>query len=204
VTTDSSVYGLQNRLTSAAEGIQSVLTDTYWDDSQVPALAIVAGATAPGLISFSTNELLKIYGFDGASRDELGHFTVQLSHRYDEGTPVKPHVHWCRTADPGAEDRTNVVWRLVYAFQSVNGHFSQTYTNQVTNYVAGTNWVHQISGFTPITNTAATISAILVGSLTRVSQDAGDTYDQDVGLLGFDLHFEVNGFGSDEETSKSF
>jgi hypothetical protein len=97
-----------------------------------------------------------------------------------------------------------VVWRLIYGFQKINGHFSQTYTNQITNYVAGTNWVHQLSSFTPITNDTAGISSVLVGSLTRMSSDGGDTYDKDVGLLGFDIHFQVNGFGSDEETSKSF
>lgn len=134
----------------------------------------------------------------------MAHFTVQLSHRYKEGTPIRPHIHWCRTANPGATDRTNVVWKLVYSFQSVNGNFLSGATNSITNYVATNNWSHQISAFTPITNANATISAILVGSITRVSTDGGDTYDQDAGFLGFDIHHEVNGFGSDEETSKSF
>ena len=204
VSTEPGVYGLQTRLAEASEGIQAQLEAAYWDDSQVPALAIVPGATAPGLISFATNDLMKIYGFDGAARDEVAHFTVQLSHRYKEGTPIYPHIHWCRTTDPGDTDRTNVVFKLVYSFQSINGGFTSGGTNSITNYVAGTNWNHQISAFTPITNASANISAVLVGSITRVSTDGGDTYDQDAGFLGFDIHHQVNGFGSDEITSKSF
>jgi len=175
---------------------------TYWDDSQVPALAIVGGATAPGLISFAGDNLLKIYGFDGTSRDEMGHFSVQLSHRYREGTAIEPHVHWCRTADPGNAAYTNVVWRLIYAFATPNGVFSQSYTNWGTNAVAAANWTHQITGLGTITNTAAKVSSILVGSITRMQSSDSDTYDGDVGLLGFDVHFQVNTPGSRTQYAK--
>ena len=173
-------------------------TGEYWDDTQVPALGIIPGATAPGLISFRTNDLLKIYGFDGAGAADYAYFTIQLSHRYKDGTPLHPHVHWCRTGDPDDPGNTNVVWRLVYSLGTPLGAFGLSVTNTITNGVAVANWTHQISGFEPITNETFGISGIMVGTITRVSADAGDTYTPDAGFLGFDLHFEVDAPGSRE------
>ena len=174
----------------------------YWDDTQVPALGIVLGSTAPGLISFRTNDLLKIYGFDGGGAADFAYFTIQLSHRYKEGTVLHPHVHWCRVDDPDDPANTNVVWRLVYSLGTPLGAFGLSVTNTITNGVAAANWTHQISGFEPITNETFGISGIMVGTITRVSADAGDTYTPDAGFLGFDLHFEVDAPGSREEYIK--
>jgi len=174
----------------------------HYDDSQVPALAIIGGATAPGLISFAGSDDIKVYGFDGGSRNEVGHFTIQLSHRYREGTPIFPHVHWCQTAAPTTATDTNVVWQLTYTFTGVNQAFADVQTLTVTNGISTTNWFHQASSFAGITNSNANVSSILVGSLTRLATDAADLYDKDAALLGFDVHFQVDSPGSRSEFSK--
>jgi len=177
-------------------------TGEYWDDTQVPALAVIPGATAPGLITFNGESLLKIYGFDGQGAADYAYFSIQLSHRYKEGTPLEPHVHWCRTADPDSPENTNVVWRLTYSLGDVNGVFTSPVTLSLTNGVAAENWTHQVSDFDTITNTEFGISGIMVGTITRDSSSASDTYTHDAGFLGFDLHFLVDSPGSREEYLK--
>ena len=177
-------------------------TGEYWDDSMVPALAIVGGSTAPGLISFATNDALKIYGFDGSGTPDDAYFTLQLPHRVKLGTTISPHVHWCRTSNPGAPERTNVVWELVYSFRHVNGAFTSGATNYCTNYIATTNWVHQVSDFPDITDAEMNLSSIMVGRIRRPSDNTSDTYDQDAGFLGFDVHYLSDSPGSRQEYVK--
>lgn len=175
----------------------------YWDDSQVPGLAIVGGATAPGLIDFAGSSTVKVYGFDGGSRDEIAHFSIQLSHKYKEGTALQPHLHWCETADPADPSYTNVVWRLEYSIQNVDGTFSAPTVLLETNSITGTNWTHKIAGFAPdIDGTSLKISSVLVGSVQRVASSASDTYDKDVALLSLDFHHEVDMPGSRETLVK--
>lgn len=170
---------------------------TYWDDSQVPGLAVVGGATAPGLIDFAGSSDVKVYGFDGGSRDEEAHFSIQLSHKYKEGTTLEPHLHWCETAAPANAADTNVVWSMTYSIQNVNGTFSSPTTLLVTNSITGTNWTHRIAGFDPdIDGADLKISSVLVGSVNRLASSASDTYDKDAALLSLDFHYETDAPGS--------
>jgi len=170
---------------------------SYWDDSQVPGLAIVGGSTAPGLIDFAGSSDVKVYGFDGGSRDEEAHFSIQLSHAYKEGTDLEPHLHWCETAAPASAGDTNVVWAMTYSIVNVDGTFSAPTTLYATNAITGTNWTHKIAGFDPdIDGTDLKISSVLVGSVKRIASSASDTYDKDAALLSLDFHYEVDMPGS--------
>jgi hypothetical protein len=49
------------------------------------------------------------------------------------------------------------------------------------------------------------ISSMLVCRLARRADNALDTYNgQDVALLEFDIHFQVDGLGSDQEAVKNY
>jgi hypothetical protein len=176
---------------------------TYWDDSQVPGLAIVGGSTAPGLINFAGSSDVKVYGFDGGSRDEEAHFSIQLSHAYKEGTDLEPHLHWCETAAPTSASDTNVVWSMTYSIQNVDGTFSAPTTLYATNSITGTNWTHLIAGFDPdIDGADLKISSVLVGSVKRIASNGSDTYDKDAALLSLDFHYQTDAPGSRENLVK--
>ena len=51
--------------------------------------------------------------------------------------------------------------------------------------------------------TGYTLSSCVVWKLSRVGNNAGDTYDDVVSLIEFDIHYEVDGFGSEDEYVKN-
>jgi len=74
----------------------------------------------------------------------------------------------------------------------------------MTNVVAATAWTHQIDEFAEIPGTGKTISSILNCKLYRKATDAGaDLYGQPASVLGFDIHYQIDGFGSDKELTKA-
>jgi hypothetical protein len=181
----------------------SYVAQPRWDDSMVPALAFKTGASAPTIGTFGPSGGLQIYLFQPASVDDQVYFTVQLPHSWQEGqTNLKPHVHWTRTAAPSSAGLTNVVCGLEYSIQTINGAFSAPSTIRCTNYVASSNWTHQISSFPSIDGTGMKLSTVLVGRMFREGTSDSDTYDKDVACLGFDIHFLQDSLGSTYETVK--
>jgi hypothetical protein len=158
-------------------------SDTYWDDSMVPALAITGGATAPGLVAFNGSAVTKIYAFDGSGTPDDAQIGVQFSHRIKPGAVIHPHVHWCQVEAPSNAAYTNVVWKLSYSLAPVNGAFGTEAVVTGTNGISTTNWFHQVTGLTPITNSLVGISTILIGNITRASDEAADIYDKEAGFL---------------------
>jgi len=133
--------------------------------------------------------------------DQL-YFTCQLPHRWLEGSPLHPHLHWSRTANPGSASATNVVWGLEFNFAAIDGTFLAPTTLRITNGVASANWVHQLSAFASITHATNKLSSVLVGRIFRDATSNADTYDQNVALLSFDIHIIQNSLGSTEEVIK--
>lgn len=180
-----------------------VYSGTYWDDAFAGALTLRTAASAPDLLALDTGSTTTntvLYGFD-ASTEEMGYLTIQLPHRYKEGTDIRPHLHWCQTAAPSGSN-TNVVWGIEYTLAAIGGTFAATTTTYATNGVSATNWKHQITSLPTITGAGLGISSVVNVRIFRAAASASDTYGSDAGFLGFDIHHEVDSPGSRSESAK--
>lgn len=163
-----------------------------WVDSMVPASAVHLGPTAPSWIDFNGGNM-QVLAFNN-NQDDTVDFQIQLNHDYRNGTPIEMHVHCVPAATTGAG--SGVVFQLEYSFQAIGEVFPSSSTTTMTNDV-GANWTHHVWEFPDISGTGMGDSSILVGRLTRLASSAtADDYNQDIGFIGIDAHYRVDGVGS--------
>lgn len=173
----------------------NVVQQPKWDDTQVPAFAVGTGASAPSIGNFGPSGNLQAYLFQAASQNDQIYFTVQMPHAWLLGSPVVPHAHWCRVADPNLEANTNVIWGLEYSWANISGEFAAPTTILVTNGVASANWKHQVTSFGYVTNATGGMSSILNCRFYRVATGDADTYTGNAAFLGFDVHYQIDSLG---------
>lgn len=175
-----------------------------WEDMRIAGSNIRPGSTAPQLKAFGPSGSLKVLMFEQNHNDEA-HFEIQMPHSWKVGTLVYPHVHWT----PVSATAGNVVWNLEYAWVSINGTFGAPSTmSSDATAAGGVAWVHKLTrlkagGLDYIDGAGRGISSMLVGRLYRNAGVGSDTLNADVAFLEFDLHYQVDGFGSDKESTKS-
>ena len=164
-----------------------------WEDLRAPA----SGINPPGQVSdpgWDNTELGWLFDPDGT---EVVHIIMQLPHGYIENTHVYPHVHWEPT-DTGAGD---VLWRMEYRWRNnlETGTFA---TVDMLATASGTADQLQINGFGAMGKDGAKVSSLFEVKLSRIGGDASDTYGADARLKEFDVHVQLDDFGSSEERSK--
>ena len=171
------------------------IQDTYYDDLKFPA----ASANPPGLASdpdFDTTN--GGYLFDAGST-ELLFFAAQMPHAWKEGTGIHPHLHWQKTTSASG----NVYWQLDYKMAPIGEVMDSSFTTLTTTSVVGstpdtdTANKHLISSFDEISMTGKGLSDMILIKLSRIG--GSDTYGADARLLEFDIHYEINSFGSAQE-----
>ena len=130
---------------------------------------------------------------------------IQMGHDWKIGSTIYPHLHWWQAS----ADIPN--WLIQYRWQ-VEGTAKTTawsplaYTTHAFTYVSGT--MNQITKFGAITPpVGASLSDIVqfrvVRDRTNVSTLFGvDPLNADVEAINFDIHYEIDGFGSGEEYIK--
>lgn len=126
------------------------------------------------------------------------HFTLQMPHRYIEGSALDPHIHWSPMDATGG----NVRWGLEYTISSINSTFGITSTQVVTAAAGTTALKHLVTDFGDISGSGLTISFMLTGRIFRNGTDGADTYGGDCALHEFDLHTQVDDLGSRQEYIK--
>ncbi len=134
-----------------------------------------------------------------SNKEEEVYFSAQMPHNYKVGSSLQPHVHW--TTVTGTPSRLNVVWGLEYTVIQIGGSFPSTTLitgNQIIPEIATISGAkqHLLTSLGTISGTGIGISTILVCRLYRASTAAGDTFSNDVGLLGMDFHYEIDSIGS--------
>ena len=179
--------------------------NTNWDDLRFPVqnLKINAANSKPDTITPIAG--LQLYGFDGGSASEWVSGVAQLPHTWKSRTALHPHVHWM----PSTTATGRVCWELQYTVASINSVFNTTVATMLaTDYTDGTNYMHRYCSLATIgmTNISASnvSTIILFRLLRRADYSAHDTYGNDAALLEFDIHYEVDSYGSDQETSKTY
>lgn len=168
----------------------------FWDDLRFPAQGIsLLGVTSPpttdttglpGSLLFADAALNSICGI------------AQMPHSWAEGTEIRPHIHWTKTSAAAGD----VVWRFTYAIANVGDVFpaySALDTATVAVSTADTDKLQGLSTFAPIDMTDKRVSCIIMWALLRAGTDGADTYAAAARLLEFDIHYQINRFGSPDE-----
>ena len=173
------------------------LSDTSWDDLRFPVSAIKLQGTG------SEPDIENTYGtylFDDGTPETV-FIMAQMPHAWKEGTNVFPHTHWYKTTSATGD----VCWQLDYIISKKGAQFSDTFTTitGVTPAI-GDNDTVRTHALTPIGSsgidmTGCGLSDHIIMKLTRKADATIDTYGADAGLLEFDIHYEIDSFGSDSE-----
>ena len=164
---------------------------TAWDDLLMPLQSGKQGV----LNKPDFDAVEGVYLFPQADATEIIYFNVQLPHRWKVGSVVYPHLHWHQAADQAP------VFKVDYRWTDIGGTVGawQTYVMDqlVKTYTGGT--IHQISNGTGgISGDGFGISSILQCKLYRDD----NVYTGDVGATSFDVHIEIDSFGSNTEYAK--
>ena len=178
------------------------LNDTSWDDLRFP----VQGINPPGNVS--DPDLESATGMQLFSSNSINTLAgvAQMPHKWKEGTTIQPHVHWQKTSSAAG----NVLWRLDFEVVANGAVAAMDYGTSIDALTVATgtpdtNTANKclISGFEPdIDMTDMKISTLILWKLSRIGDDASDTYGGNARLLEFDIHYEIDSFGSNEPFTK--
>ena len=197
-------------LAVAADGTVTLAgAATVWDDLQIPGTSVKATGNSPPDLAggFAGDNTLDLYVFDGVNTLEQVFFTIQIPHRWKQGSTIRPHVHISPTSTNGGDTNARVIrFSLEYTWANINGTFGASATLLLDSdpFVPNTSqWKHLLAkNATGIDGTGKTLSSMLVCRLYRDPSDSADTYPQDVAFLQFDIHYEIDSLGSSGEYTK--
>lgn len=184
--------------------------ETVWDDLMIPGTSVKATGNSPPDMAggFAGDNTLDLYVFDGVNTLEQVFFTIQLPHCWKQGSTIYPHVHISPTHTNGGDTNERVIrFSLEYTWANIWDTFGATATLNLDSdaFVPNTSqWKHLLcKNATGIDGTGKTLSSMLVCRLFRDPADAADTYPQDVAFLQFDIHYEIDSLGSEQEYIKA-
>lgn len=177
---------------------QLVPDQTRWDDLRAPATSLKVGSTAPssnttyGWLEFAHNA------------DAFVFVQIQLPHAWREGSELSPHVHWCKTTSAAGE----VEWQLEYRWFNLGEVMDSGWTtlSAMTPAVddGDTQYQQALTSLGTISGEGHQISDMLICKLTRLgtSYSGSSHYGAPAALLEFDIHYQVDSFGSEELFTK--
>lgn len=186
---------------------------TVWNDLMVNPDATSRGSSNPPVwggvpaTAFKQNggsQGVFLLMFSATTEQEL-YFTIQIPHGYKVGSTLYPHIHW--TTRVGTPSGTDVVWGLEYSAIAIGGTFPTT-TIITANSVIGAigtptgTGQHLITSLGTISGSGLGISSILICRLFRAATNGSDTFANETGILGFDIHYEQDTEGSRSEFTK--
>jgi hypothetical protein len=191
-----------------------VLDTVIFDDLRVPVTSTTRGGSKdPGFSVFKTDgsgsQGVFLYWFDSSLEEEL-YFTVQIPHSYKLNTTIIPHVHWTPlvTAD-GTPANQAVRWGFEYTWADKGQTFGNTtiiYTTTHSpadaNVVAGKHYYSALPTLTPTATAGQDISSMLICRIFRDATSLSDTYENDAGILEFDIHYGIDTIGSRGDLAK--
>ena len=170
-------------------------TGTNWEDQRCPAHSInLTGLANDPTRDQYSNALL----FSGTAKNSI-YGTFQIPHSWREGSCILPHIHWQSTHT----DIGNVAWMFEYDIASLWTSFvGVNYQTGITDTTNGDINYHHITDLPPVNSCKYKLSSIIKWKLSRLGANALDTYNHDVALLEFDIHYEIGTVGSGETFQK--
>jgi hypothetical protein len=175
-------------------------TRPFWDDQQVNlGTAKLAGASAPAWTAYKGSELL-LFNKD---QDNKIFFTAQLSHKYTHETNLHFHVHMIPVDDVAQNECR---WVFTYSWADINQDFPGETTTTVDQTVvamsADRHTYFTVDGAVSSASAENIVSGVLLCSLMRQGAHGNDDLDTDVYLAALDFHYQIDGPGSVNQTSK--
>jgi hypothetical protein len=191
-----------------------VLDTVVFDDVRVPITSTKAGGSKdPHFSVFKTNgtgsQGVFLYWFDASAEEEL-YFTVQMPHGYKLDTTIIPHVHWTPSVTADGTPANQVVrWGFEYTwadkgqtFGNTSISYASTHYPADANVVAGKHYYSEFATLTPTATAGKDISSMLICRIFRDATSLTDNYEQDAGILEFDIHYGIDTLGSRTDLSK--
>jgi len=143
-----------------------------------------------------------LYGYVYSDGDEAL-ITVQMPHRWKEGSIIYPHIHFMCMTDVDPADNFGI--NFEYSWADINEDFAANSTLSDIDISTGVNtqYMHQFANLTSsgIDGTGHTLSSILMCRIERVAADS-DNYAGGICILDFDVHYELDTHGSRAISSK--
>lgn len=191
-------------------GMKFVGTSTTWDDLRVPLERTVVGPGASDAPTYTridrtdgTPARPYAYEFAGTTTNDRVSLSTQMPHCWKEGSTIYPHLHCVFGVDDPADNTTEtVIFYLVYSWTNVDGTIADATSISKTYTISGTDaqYKHFIIDFDGIVGTGKTISSTFQAELYR--DTSADTYAQPIHVIEFDIHYEIDTFGSQSATTK--
>jgi hypothetical protein len=130
-------------------------------------------------------------------------FEIQMPHAWRQGTNIRPHLHFIPQIDGGVGEK--IRWGLEYTWADLGDVFPNTtiiYSDTIVpneTMVANTHYLTQLP---EIDGTGKTFSSMIACRLFRDAESVDDNFPGFAGLLEFDLHYQTDSLGSNEEYVK--
>jgi len=168
----------------------------FWDDLRFPASALSPQNQNAAVPEYDTTNVGWL--FDDSQTESIT-IIAQLPHAWREGSDVEAHVHWEQSADD------SVVWQLQYKWANVGGAVPGSWSTvkdsgNSQSYTSGT--LHQLTGIGTLDGTGKTLSSVIKMKLSRLGASSGDNHSGDILMTEFDIHYQIDGFGSSLEYTK--
>ena len=178
--------------------MKQLYTSPAWDDLRSPASAInPAGSAVAATVDQEDGSLV----FSNGQTQTIA-IWFQMPHAWKVGTDVSLHLHWAKTTSAAG----TVKWQSKYEWTNIGGTRAG-----YSVFVDGTEAIpnsnisgkHAIFEFTDLSGIGKGISSMIGVVIQRLSSGTGaDTYAAPVKLFEVDIHYQVDGFGSQEEYVK--
>jgi hypothetical protein len=188
--------------------VQHNISNTVWDDLRIgPGIFTFIGASDPTISDYQptgSGATFKLYAFQ-VNNEVFA--TVQMPHRFKQSTSLWFHIHWT-PRDRGNEESGNTVgWKVDYSIANINGTFPASGTVDLSDACTGTDDLHEIASSVEVSGSGLTISHMILLRIYRTDTGADDTWvgttvAQSPAILEFDIHFEMDSLGSNNQTSK--
>jgi len=176
---------------------------TAWEDLRVDGLNTRVGVVAPtDETGFRGNNNFYARNFVHTQADEV-QFQVQFPHNMAAGSTVSPHFHFSPWIT-GTQDVQAVRFILEYYWASLHEEFTTGSSHAMSYTWTGSNqWVHLIADDESgdLDTSGKGLSSIMKCRLYRDNTVANNLAGK-VTFLYFDVHYEVDSFGSSQEFIK--
>ena len=178
---------------------------TGYEDFRIDGLRTTVGVTAPtDETGFRGNANFLARNFVHNQADEV-QFDVQLPHAWNAGSEISPHVHFSPWIT-GTASVQAARFILEYYWANINDTFPANSSSFAMEYTwtGSSQWKHLLAehtGTVELVDVAKNMSSIMKARLYRDNTIANNLQGK-VTFLYFDIHYQVDGFGSADEYTK--
>jgi len=162
---------------------------TRWEDLRFPAANLKPGTS--GVPTWDNTN-----GLHEFAVGDYIFFQAQMPHSWKVGTPIEPHLHWAKITSASG----NVKWQLDYRISKIGEVWSSfdTISDETPDVSDNdTAYTHALTSLGEIDMTDdENISDMIIGKISRVAA-SGTEYGTRAALLEFDIHYQVDSFGSE-------